>query len=272
MPLPSIPTAWVLTVALLVASPNAHAAVQVAESGNSHQSVWRDTDIGLYMDVSILDMSQGEAAILNAIQMWETADSRLPHVWPLLGEADEVGYHSGQNNRNTIRFAATGEPRANGALAITLVTYDSEALTINDADIVVNGAYKFGNNGQYNGLRVADSVPSSYDLSDVMAHEVGHFFGLPDNLDDSTAIMYPFFDAGETRRNYLSESDLQALDSLYSASSAKSNTTGACSVARVRQRVHPLRSDLGFWLLGMALSFQMARRAKRVARRPLRDS
>ncbi len=220
-----------LTAILLFGCPNAAAAIAVGESGNSHDSIWRVADVGLYLDTSLLELQGATDALIEAADTWRAADPRLPHVWPIVGAADELGYREGQDNRNTVRYAADGEPLAQGALAITVVTYDSEQSTILDADIVVNGAYKFDNNGQYCGQRGSTGEGNAYDIGDVLAHEMGHWFGLPDDADDPTAIMYPYFDPGVTRRKTLSEGDRQALNDLYSHDANGAGKPAACSAA-----------------------------------------
>ncbi len=230
-PLGPITLALALATTLLLGSVSALGAFSVGDSGRSHESIWRVPDIGLYMDNSFLDLSGAGDAVIAAIETWREADPRLPHVWPIVGSVDELGYRADQTNRNTIRHAVNGEPRAKGALAITVVTYDGDTATIHDADIVINGIYKFDENGKYCGQRGANGLHSAYDLGDVLAHEMGHWFGLPDDATDSTAIMYPYFDPGTTRRKSLSDNDKQALSSLYDNAANDGNKSSACSVS-----------------------------------------
>ena len=255
--------ALALATTLSLASQSALGEIAAGDSGNSHQSTWRVADVGIYLDKSLIELSGAGDAIVEAVDMWRSADPRLPHVWPVVGNVDDLGYREGQNNRNTIRYAADGEPRAKGALAVTIVTYDSELFTIYDADIVINGVYKFDDNGKYCGQRGSNGEHNAYDLRDVLAHEFGHWFGLPDDTDDPTAIMYPFFDSGVTRRKSLGDGDRQALDDLYAGDAGNQNKPTACTVARIGGN-----SDSGvhFWVVFSLIgAMQRVRRGRRTA-------
>ncbi len=226
-----IAVALALTTVVLLSTRNAGANVAGAVSGGNHTSVWRESNVGLCLDGSLLKFPNVGDAVIAAIDTWTSADTRLPHVWPVIGAADKLGYRVGETNHNTVRYAASGEPLAHGALAITVVTSDSEQTTILDGDIVINGVYQFDNDVQLPGQQVSKSNRRAYDLVDVMSHEFGHWFGLADNFTDSTAIMYPYFDPSETRQRTLSDGDKQALDDLYATNSLANKKSVSCNVA-----------------------------------------
>ena len=245
-----IALASVVSTAVLFASSAALAEITVGENGDSHESVWQASDVGLCLDGSLLAVPDIGEAVAAALQLWNDADERLPHVWPYFGHADATGYRPGQSNRNTLRYAASGYPEAKGALAITLVSYDSEKKVIKDADIVLNGIYQFTDLGQSGGHSASSRA---YDVSDVLLHELGHFFGLPDNYDDSSAVMYPYFDPGTTRNHSVSDGDKQALDDLYSAGSTPAASSASCGVgAWGRRHAHSGLLVAGMLILGLA--------------------
>jgi hypothetical protein len=249
--------ALALAVTVLLGGSQAHAGAADAVSSGSHTSVWRESDVGLYLDGSLPKLPDVGDAVITAIETWTSADTRLPRVWPIIGVADELGYRPKESNRNTVRYAPNGEPRALGALAITLVTSDSEQTTILDGDIVLNGIYQFDSSGQSCGQRCSNGNRDSYNLGDVLSHEFGHWFGLPDNLGDTMAIMYPYFNSGEKRRWTLSDGDKQALNDLYSASSASENKSISCSVGTRGHYRHP-GGVVGLAVVLLALLLRLA--------------
>jgi hypothetical protein len=242
--------AAVLAVLVVLGPSESQAGIDVGSNGESHDSTWKAADVDLYLDSSLNELSGASASVALALATWDT-DSRLPHVSLLAGKADAVGYREGQTNRSTVRFMGSGAAIAKGALAITEVSYDAETDAIVDGDIILNGIYTFGN------LRQTSALPCSgkkavYDLTDVLTHELGHWFGLPDNPGDPHALMYPNFGPNETRTLVLAESDLQAVNQLYSSASASNQSKASCSISMPSRGHHSYAlltiALMGFWV------------------------
>ena len=147
------------------------------------------------------------------------------------GEADEVGYRPGEENHNTVRFAPLGDPRAKGALAITLLTFD-ESGSIIDADVILNGGpgRPFAVLGD--DVRTEDgSGAGPYDLQNVATHEAGHFFGLGEELKDREATMFITSARRETKKRSVDMDDEAGIRALYSS---PLTFTSGCSFTATR--------------------------------------
>jgi hypothetical protein len=186
---------------------------------------WNTDVVTLVVDPSMSEIDEDAiSAVSAALTTWDAvSDAYAPDVIVTFGAADEVGYHPGTPNQNTVRFAPKGSTLAGSALAVTVVTFD-ESGAIVDADIVVNGGptRKFARlgegseDGDEGGEKGAPGFAKThYDLQNVLTHEAGHFFGLDENTADPEATMFITSARGETKKRDLSIDDESGLKAIY---------------------------------------------------------
>lgn len=236
-----------------------------ADSDNDHQGTgaqgarWTSGVVRLTVDDSFDQLEpRAYEALIAAMSSWQESAMALPTLVAQRGRAPTVGYRMGGANENTVIFEAGKSEMANGALAITILTFDREAGQILDADIVVNGEHRFG---------VVDAMEpkeaqKAYDIQNVLTHELGHFLGLGEEYDDNDATMYAYSMPGEINKRDLAYRDTAVVDHLYRP---LDNAEVGCSGASIAAK----REPYAWWLtfVGVALfSHVVRRRAARVGR------
>lgn len=198
---------------------------------------WRGSEVVLTVDPSYLALPYAQQALEGALLAWTATADQLPRV--ILRYTDEsMGTQSAAENLadHRIFFAPSGDKRANGALAITLVTADEEKNSILDADILVNGGHLF-TDVAVTGKGQSASV--AYDLQDVIAHELGHWFGLDEEYENGESTMYAYVYPRETKKRDLHESDILAVQLAYWQADNPSENRG-CSLNRTSTSTDPL--------------------------------
>ncbi len=201
---------WAGVLALLFTTSPSYAASPVAVEATQNAR-WQERRVILEVDPSLqLTSPVAFEAARSAARAWQKASPDMPKVELVSRRVGQVGYVPAGPNSNTIRFAAEGDPAADGALAITIITFDGPSGRILDADIILNGDYAFAS---------VEEAPESgapvYDIQNVLTHEMGHFFGLRENYVDSGATMYAFSQPGEITKRDLNSADLTRFDELY---------------------------------------------------------
>lgn len=118
----------------------------------------------------------------------------------------------GHDGKNTVRWITSGwdDDFDPDALAVTVTSYDGGSGRIGDADIALN-AERYVWSTAHDPL----TCRGRYDVEDVLAHEVGHLFGLGHDAKNPEATMYPSADACEIKKRDLSEADMAGLRYLY---------------------------------------------------------
>jgi len=252
--LASIAATVSLTTPALAAGPNEH------QGTGAQGARWSHSVVALTVDESFDELSpQAFEALIGAVSAWQESAVGLPTLVARRGQSKTLGYNVQGENTNTVYFEPRRAEMANGALAITVLTFDRDAGEILDADIVVNGEHRFG---------VVDQMDSAmarkaYDIQNVLTHELGHFLGLGEDYDDHSATMYAYSLPGEINKRDLNDRDTLTVDHLYKTSNTPEEI--GCGGANMAGR----REDQGFWvgLLGVfALSHIARRRASRVTK------
>jgi hypothetical protein len=124
-----------LLVAWCVSLP-AHAFV-LKQTSSGATVRWARSDVVLDLDASILAIPDVERRLNAAIRLWRGSASA-----PRVRLGSRVSTTPKVDGRNVL-FLRDGYPPVNGALGITLLSFDESTGNIVDADIVINPRYSF---------------------------------------------------------------------------------------------------------------------------------
>lgn len=193
----------------------------------------------------------------------------------------------GFDQKNGVFFMPNGYAPAGKALAVTVLTYDNASGRILDADIIVNGIYKFAVledvSGAAHALKdpsgphptntdgiahqdEATSIDTVYDFHHVVAHELGHSLGMNDEMQRKDALMYRYSAPNDATLRAPASDDIAGLAELYSTKlEASGNGCGNATVAPKKPSLaashFAMAATLGF-LFFLVLRGRSDRRAR----------
>jgi hypothetical protein len=98
-------------------------------------------------------------------------------------------------------------------------------------------------------------------VQNVMTHEVGHFFGLGEDMEDSSATMYYCTNRCETHKRVLTVADASVMTTLYPEDAPETGESKAagCGGARLARGQGGARPE---WVLVLGVLFAVARRRR----------
>ena len=260
---PRIFTAMLIGALSLTSSVASAFVVKHASSGALVR--WNDKSVDLVIDSSVDEVPGANDALASAITAWSGKGGA-----PALTVAQREGSLSpGFDGKNVVFYNKAGfEPVSGEALAVTILTFDSDTGQVLDADIVMNGKYPLGVvDASDAGLstKTAGSKDVVYDVRRVMAHEMGHALGLGDELGKDTSLMYPYVPSDTTLLAKPASDDVDGLSTIYADAPAAADDapkTGGCNVGGAGT------SGLGLFgvgLLGGAALLARSRKKRGVA-------
>lgn len=123
-----------------------------------------------------------EAAIEHAFQEWQQVNGSSL----VFNRGNDTASTNPGASSHLVMFDEANTsgyfPGGSGIVAITPISFDVGTGNILDADILFNGKdYTFS----------TDGTPTTFDVQDVLTHEIGHFVGL-DHAPNTSASMWPY--------------------------------------------------------------------------------
>ncbi len=254
-----VPRAWVFGVALVlfaggagVGAPPTRAAgeapARVTPTGAIEH--WVKPPVVTF-DPSLADLGPGAAdAVRAAFGTWLGAGA--PAI--TFADAKERGPLAADGVSRIMAGPITLHGHEHD-LAITVSYADEASGKLLEADTIFNTAYTYGavdDDG--------DARCKTYDLQSVATHEAGHFFGLSEDMTDTTTTMYIYTRACDVHKRALSTPDQDAITILYPPSDPSLVTARACSVAGTPGAPGSAAAALGL----LAVAGVLARRKRAV--------
>ncbi len=274
------------------------AAPKLTPSGAPER--WWQSEVPFIVDESLTAVwPDATAGVEQAFDTWRAANDKLPKITVDARKAGQLLLEPDGENR--IYYAPIPVPGHESDLGVTLQYADQSTGEIVEADIIINSRHPFalleptdpkastkvrgdsddsnedGNSqGTSNGQGTvgqatqASTVASSgnvsdckakYDVASVVTHEMGHFWGLGEDMLDTTATMYFSTPPCNVIKRELKLDDVAAVSSLYTVAASSSGSAPDAKHCSVTTLGHA--DGDGTLLVGLATALAAAARRRR---------
>ena len=242
---------------------------------------WQRREIVVYLDDSLVALpDDAEKLIEQAFSTWQDSGAYLPSISFERTRGTTASLKP--DGQSTVLVAPIGFEGHETDLAITIGFSSPTTGQISEADIIINQKHLFSDVSMSQVEPLISSANTSldpyeqqscmgsldgkacggkYDLKNVLTHEVGHFFGLGENYDDTRATMFSCTSACEIHKRDLNEADIEEINALYE--DALLRDEAGCSMTQTGGHPDRLRlSSVGGWLL-LVMAMGLRRRSLR---------
>ena len=278
--------ALAFTVLAAFGAPDAHAFV-VKKTVKGELVHWDQRTVDYTFDPSVdTNVADAVSATGRAMASWSGTVGAPDLQGHAASTVKDPPQKPGFDQKNGVFYMPNGYAPAGRALAITVLTYDNSSGRILDADIIVNGSYKFAvlgaaldvsgqqqigrahpsNTDGISHQEEARATDTVYDLHHVVAHELGHSLGMNDEMERKDALMYRYSSPNDATLRAPASDDIAGLAELYSTKlEASGNGCGNATVAPKKPSLaashFAMVGTLGF-LFFLVLRGRSSRRAR----------
>lgn len=202
---------------------------------------WEARRILITFDRSLSLLDHGPWAAKMAFGTWLAETSGLPEL--NFAEASGLSPTLKPDGINSVIWAPIPFEGHENDLAITIVFSDPKTQKIIESDIILNAKQPLavlsdGDHPRETGvvssctaIEEQDRCGGRFDLVSVATHEVGHFFGLPENGADQQAVMFQCASPCEVHKRELSASDVLNIEQRYASSEVEHQPSAGCQLA-----------------------------------------
>ncbi len=245
--------------------------VTVAESEVVRQR-WDNDSVTIVLDESLKVLGPDIHEIVeSAFRSWEETGAKLPALSFEWGDGKRASLKP--DGQSSILVAPIEFEGHESDLAITIGFSNPKSGEVSEADIVINSKHIFSivsekeaeesselasspfgpdESESCSGNLDARACGESYDLQNVLSHEVGHFLGLGENYDDPTATMFSCTSACEVHKRNLEDVDVDAIVALYASRTDDSPVNSGCTALQIGGESAPKgKGALAFFLLSL---------------------